>query len=359
MNLNNSFLDTVKEGLNGSFVGLFDGLPKMDRYTNGVQKGRYYLIGGDSSVGKTTFADFMILNLWEDAKNRNIPIKIFYYSLEISKADKIAKWISYFIFKNHKIEINPNRILGRVKDKFLTKDEYKLVEDTYNSMQEIFSCMEIIDNTCNPTSVWEHMIRYYESTGNLQREDNNNRYSKMLYYTPNDTNAITVVVIDHIGLLANEKNTITLKDIIDKMSKYFIVLKNIFNTTVIAVQQFSTDLLQARRQQVLQMTPNKRVLAITPTRLDFGDSKATYRDAEVVIGLTKPSQFDIDVVMGMNCSPDGLGSNLTLSYIMKNRYGQSGKILSLFMYATVNTIYEIDKDHSDNYYELTKKINNG
>jgi hypothetical protein len=40
-----SFLDEVEFGLSGGYKGLKGGLPKFDKFTNGIQKSTYYLIG--------------------------------------------------------------------------------------------------------------------------------------------------------------------------------------------------------------------------------------------------------------------------------------------------------------------------
>ena len=82
----NSFIYQVQSGRKGMNAGLGNGLQRINRYIYGTQRGRYYLIGADSSVGKTTLADYMfVLSTWADAKAKGIPIKIYYCSFEMSK----------------------------------------------------------------------------------------------------------------------------------------------------------------------------------------------------------------------------------------------------------------------------------
>ena len=82
-----------------------------------------------------------------------------------------------------------------------------------------------------------------------------------------------------------------------------------------------------------QLTGAKKAAAIIPTRLDFGDSKATFRDAEVVIGLVKPYLFDIEDFWGINTSKvssGGMGDYMIAQCLMKNRYGAANTAIKMY-----------------------------
>jgi hypothetical protein len=81
-----------------------------------------------------------------------------------------------------------------------------------------------------------------------------------------------------------------------------------------------------------------------PQRIDFGDSKATYRDADVVIGYVKPAIFDYSEFMGYPVIADDgdcLGQSLVIQCLMKNRYGPSGRMCPLFLDGLSGHAYDL------------------
>lgn len=51
------FIEDVEAGRQGRNIGLSTGSKKLDNALGGVQRGTYYLIGGNTGTGKTAFAD--------------------------------------------------------------------------------------------------------------------------------------------------------------------------------------------------------------------------------------------------------------------------------------------------------------
>lgn len=366
----NSFIYQVQSGRKGMNAGLGNGLQRINRYIYGTQRGRYYLIGADSSVGKTTLADYMfVLRTWADAKAKGIPIKIYYCSFEMSKLDKIARWVSYYIYLNTGKCIPSEFIIGRINGKYVLDDDLPIIMKAYQQVQEMLKDIILIDGAVHPTKIFEDIIEHhYEKSGQVIRQKVSETDAKkgkkghIVKYVPHDPRAYTLLVIDHLGLLSPEMSLNT-KNVIDKMSRYGIILRNLFQTTCVFIQQFSTDLLQTKRQQLVQLTGAKKAAAIIPTRLDFGDSKATFRDAEVVIGLVKPYLFDIEDFWGINTSKvssGGMGDYMVAQCLMKNRYGAANKIMPLFL----NPITGISNDLPDSldqdtmipWYDEAKKL---
>jgi hypothetical protein len=140
---------------------------------------------------------------------------------------------------------------------------------------------------------------------------------------------------------------LTLKGAMDKLSRYFVILRNQFNCTVIAIQQFSTDLMAAKREKALSATGSKQSVMIAPQRLDFGDSKTTFRDADVVIGLVKPSDFELSEFQGYDLSPTkqgGLGGYFLVMYLMKHRQGPSDKKFAIFINYVAGMCYDLPQE---------------
>lgn len=360
----NDFIYQVKRGMTGANVGIGNGLHNVNKYIYGTHTARYYLIGADSSVGKTTIADFMyVLKFWEDAKRLKRPVKIFYCSFEVAKLDKIARWCSYYIFIRYQVRLPSDYILGRIEGRLVTAEHEKMIMVAYQMVTEIMKDIHFLDNVVHPTAIFESLIEHhFEKAGTVLRTDVSEeerakgRKGYVLGYIPRDPNLMTMLVIDHLALTGTEQKLDT-KGIMDRMSKYCIVLRNIFHCTECIIQQFSTDLMSFHR------TNKKNPESIAPQRLDFGDSKATFRDADVVFGLVNPLSYDFDKFLGytmMSDTGEGLGQCFRAMYLMKNRYGPSGRVLPLFLDGVSGIVYDLPLDpnpiNMQPWYDKTNEI---
>jgi hypothetical protein len=81
--------------------------------------------------------------------------------------------------------------------------------------------------------------------------------------------------------------------------------------------------------------------AITPTRLDFGDSRYTYRDADVVFGLVKPLAFQLKEYHEHKL--EDFGQYFLALHILKNRDGPPDKFLPIFMNPIAGMFWDMPK----------------
>lgn len=341
----NDFRYMVQRGIEGKNTGLDNGLKTINKYIYGTHQARYYLVGADSGVGKTTISDFMfVLQGWKSAKALGRKIKIFYCSFEIGKVDKIARWCSYFIYEKFGIEMPSDYILGRINNKLPTKEHQRMIMIAYDEIMKVMKDVVFIEDVVHPTKIFEDLIEaHFENAGKVIRaeltEEQRKKHRKgyVKGYQAKDPDEMTMLVIDHLALTGSEMGLDT-KHIMDKMSKYAVVLRNMFHCTCVFIQQFSTDLMSWHRTQ--KKTPQ----AIMPQRIDFGDSKATFRDADVVLGYVKPSMFDYTEFMGfpvVNQDNECLGHSLVIQCLMKNRYGPSGRVCPLFLDGLSGWVYDL------------------
>jgi hypothetical protein len=349
----NDFIFQVQRGMKGCNVGLGNGLTNVNKYIYGTHAARYYLLGADSGIGKTTVADFMyVLKAWEDARRKKRRIKIFYCSFEVGKLDKTARWVSNYIFAHYGVRLPSDYLLGRIEGKLLTQEHLLMVQKAYQQVLEMMKDIVFVEDVIHPTKIFEDLIEaHFEKEGEVIRAPvppeelakNPRKKGYVKGYRPRDPDMMTILVIDHLALTGSEQRLDT-KGVMDKMSKYMIVLRNIFHCTGVFIQQFSTDLMSWHRNQ------KKSAESIAPQRIDFGDSKATFRDADVVFGFTKPVAFDYDKYLGYqilrnkDTGEEGLGQCFVAKYLMKNRYGPSGRILPLFLDGVSGTVYDLPTD---------------
>jgi len=343
----NEFLHMYKEGLKGHNVGFGNGLIALNKYIYGTHRARYYLEGADSGVGKTTISDFKyILKGYEESIRLNRPFRVFYCSFEIGKPDKIARWISYYVFVKFKVRLPSDYIMGRIEGMTVTKEHDKMILFAYQQVLKMMECIIFVDHMVHPTRIFEDIITFhYEKEGKVERlpvskeDEKKGKKGFITGFKPRNNRAITILMIDHLALAAHETGLDT-KGTMDKLSKYAVVLRNLFGTTIVAIQQFSTDMMTANRTMQIKKTE----ASLSPSRLDFGDSKATYRDADVVFGYIRPAAH-LDNFHGFNLSKfGGLGDCMIVNYLLKNRYGPSNKIFPLFLDGCSGYVYDLPSD---------------
>jgi replicative DNA helicase len=327
----------VNAGLDGHNEGLTTGLKQVDTYTYGATRGTYVLLGADSGVGKTTLADFMYLfNTWMAAKKKGQKLYVKYFSWELDKARKKARWVSYWIKLKFGIEIPSAFILGRGQGK-LDDKQLMMVKWGYSVIEEMMKDVEIFDGMLHPTGVLNKIIDHFQSIGTIFRDTPKDKKKQGMItgYQPDDPNCLTVIIVDHMALVHTEAGALNTKQAMDRLSIYFVQLRNIFGALIVAIQQFNPDMLDVYRQQ------KKSQSAVIPNRLDFGDSKYTYRDADVVMGLVKPAAFQLKEYFDHKL--EDFGNYFLALHILKNRDGPPDKFLPLFMNPIAGMFWDIPR----------------
>lgn len=342
-----AFVKKVLDGRKGLSIGFANGLERINKFLYGTHRARYYLIGADSGVGKTTLCDFMyVISLWMDAKLKGIPIRIVYLSFEISSEQKIARWISLFIKFLYEKDIPADYIMGRIAGLLINDQDEQMIRHAKQYVDTFLQDCELIDGAAHPTWILNHMIKMYEGDkdagikglGTVIRDKPKNKKDPGFIrgFIPHDPRLMTVLVCDHVALAHPEAHATTLKAIIDKLSNYAVMLRNTFGTTIVFLQQFATDLMSTHRSN------KKGDAVIAPQRLDFGDSKYTYRDADVVMGLVAPMMFDHENYKKYDITE--LQQYFLACHLMKNRYGPAGWMIPLFINPIAGTFKELPAD---------------
>lgn len=339
----NHFIAQIEKARTGTNIGLNNGLPSLSNYIYGTHKGRYYLVGADSGVGKTTLSDFMyIFNAYRSAKMMGKPLYVFYYSFEISLEEKKARWVSYYLKTQLNISLSPDYIQGRIPGMMVTDQHMDLIRMAYLFVEEMmqYCHMVVIEDPVHPTKIFNNLIdHHYDQIGTVLRHeayDPEKKGRKGAIYgwkaKEGNEDAITMVMIDHIALLMNEQGFDT-KHTMDLMSKYLVTLRNLFGLTGVVIQQFNTDITSTFRMN------KKGDNVITPQRIDFGDSRYTFRDANVVLGMIKPAIYELPSYHKYDITK--LDQCFIGLHLMKNRHGPSQRMLPLFMDGMTGVIEDI------------------
>lgn len=354
----------IRDGMEQDLSGLNDGTGRLQSYTYGSHRATYTLIGAESGVGKTTVTDIMILSQVQDAIKRGIPIKVFYFSFEIDAVRKLAKWVGHIVYLSCGVHMPLQYILGRIKGKPVSPEHEVMIDAAMLLLTPIVKHIEIIDSAWHPTRIFNHIVtEHYENSevGIVYRDKpkEKQKHGFVIGFQPTVKwrNGYTIGVVDHVALTMPEQGQDT-KATIDNLSRKVILMRNIFGMSWYIIQQFSTDLMSAQR---MLKGRGKGEISITPQRLDFGDSKYTYRDADVVYGLISPAQYDLEVYHGYDITK--FYNSIVFMHLMKNRDGPSQRCIPFFL-DPIGSVIEalpiimagVNDDQLEHYYHRANKI---
>jgi replicative DNA helicase len=333
----------VKSGLDGRNNGIPMGFNRLNRYI-GIRKSMYFLVGGLTGSGKTSFIDdAFVLNPFDwyiSQKNPGIKLRIIYRSMERSKTYKLAKWVSRKIFIDQGVMIPVPKLLGWT-DK-MSKDEHDLFLMYEDYIGEMDSVITIIDGPENPVGIAKELKAHALQNGRIEQID---EYNKC--YFPNNENEVTIVIIDHIGLLKLTKDQPTKKQAIDKMSDELRYARDFYGYTPVVVSQFNRDISNPMRIKNGDVEPQLE---------DFADSSQTQNDADVVLALFDPMRYKVADPSGYTLDKlrDGYGAKYFRSLrLIKNSYGEDDIRIGLAFLGQIGMFKELPKrrDITDADYE--------
>lgn len=335
----------IDKGRSGGNSGIPMGFDRLNHYI-GIRKSLYFLIGGNTGSGKTSFIDdCFVLNpldwfLSPEGQASGIKLTIWYRSMERSKTYKMAKWISRRIFLDHGLIISVNKLLSW--NELLSDAEYEIFMSYKDYMDKMEEVITIIDGPENAVGIAKDLQKFALARGKVIQVD---EYNKK--YIPNDPNEIVIVVIDHIGLLKNSKTQPTKKESIDKMSDELRYARDFYGYTPVVVSQFNRSISNPMRIKAGDVEPQLE---------DFSDSSSTQNDADVVMALFDPVRYGVEDPSGYNLNKlrDAFGGKYYRSIrLIKNSYGEDDIRIGMAFLGCVGMFKELPKkkDITDEIYE--------
>ena len=144
----------VDNGMNGRNNGIPMGFNRLNRYI-GIRKRMYFVTGGLTGSGKTSFVDdAFVLNPYDwyiSQKDPKFKLRIIYRSMERSRTYKLAKWVCIKIFLDHGYIIPVSKLLGWTEK--MTKDEHDIFLLYKDYMEQMDDVITIIDGPENPVGI--------------------------------------------------------------------------------------------------------------------------------------------------------------------------------------------------------------
>jgi hypothetical protein len=333
----------VELGLTGRNNGIPMGFNRLNRYI-GIRKSIYFLVGGLTGSGKTSFIDdAFVLNPFDwyiSQKDPGVKLRIIYRSMERSRTYKLAKWVSRKIFLDQGIIIPVSKLLGW-NDK-MNKDEHDLFLMYEDYIQRMDDVITIIDGPENAVGIAKELKAHALQNGKIEQVD---EYNKR--YFPNHENEITIVIIDHIGLLKTTKDQTTKKQAIDKMSDELRYARDFYGYTPVVVSQFNRDISNPIRIKNGDVEPQLE---------DFAESSQTQNDADVVLALFDPMRYKVADPSGyaLDKLKDQYGAKYFRNLrLIKNSYGEDDVRIGLGFMGQIGMFKELPKKSAitDSDYE--------
>lgn len=348
------FIGEVEEGMRGRYTGLKTDMPRLSKFMNGIQKRTYYAVGGNPKAGKSAFVDELFV-LGPYLRNPEANVKWIYFSPEVDKLEKMAKYTAYFMDAKYDVYCDSNYILSR-GDNRLSIEHKKLVDEIANNeLKDLFeNKIEFIEDKVNPEGIRRILFEHAEANGKFIRElwykDGAERKEKIVGYEEKDKSLYTIVIVDHVGLVPLYKG-FTKKQNIDELSSFMVWFRNICNFSPVLVSQFNRDLGKIDR---LKFSGEQ----LGPTLEDFKDTGGLSEDASMVIGIFNPT-IHKHLDRHMSYDLNGIGKSYRSVHILASRNTEANVSLSALLEGKSGKWIELPKPDDTNalnkVYEYVEK----
>lgn len=271
--------------------------PRFSEEIPGIQQGRYIITTAGTKVGKTKFTDSMFLYgpyRFVNETKTNIKLKVLYFSLEMSKEDKLKEAICYFLYIYKGVRISPDKLDSIFKNYIVGNDIVKAIEELKPKLDEFLKIVEFIDHTRNPYGIYKKVRSYAHENGYyIDKDENklntewiekglNEEAKKIFKYVPNDSDEFVIIITDHVSLLTPENNE-SLHEAMGRFSSNFCLnMRDRWKYIVVNVQQ------QAAAQESVE---NSQANMLRPSANGLADNKLCGRDCDMMLGLFSPFRF--------------------------------------------------------------------
>ena len=343
-----SVIDKLEERRRNAVNGGVNCIPfPFERFRSkipGIEQEQYVIITASTKTGKSQLANYLYLYSVLDycfLHPDRCSCHIIYFALEESKQRVIERYMSHLLYKLDGIRIAPLDLRSTSIDYPVPEEIIELLKsERYQERFRFFEqCVEFDTENTNPTGILRTCEAYAKSVGTYKSSTitSNSDWTKEVEvfddYIPNDPNHYKIVIIDHISLVDKEQG-FGKKETIDKVSEYFVkYLRNRYKYTCVVIQQ------QAAEAEGLEALKQKRLM---PSNSTGGDSKYTFRDCNLALGLFDPSRAGLATWQNYDIAT-GLRSYGRFMNVISNRDGAMGDICPLFFDGAVCNFEELPR----------------
>lgn len=366
--MNGSLIDRVKLDLKKRRENIINGninsIPSpFVRFRNdfvGIEQEQYIVVTAPTKIGKTQLASYLYVYvplLYAYNNPDKCSVDILYFPME-ETPERITQRFMCFILNylsKGKVHISPRDLRSTDNSKPLPIEVLEMLDsEEYDRYLKFFEDhVHFYTEDYNPTGIYKKCRDYALSVGKVINKKvvygNGDEHEIFDRYEPNDPNHYSIVLIDHCGLIDEEKG-MTLKQSIDKLSEYLLkYLRNRYKFTCVNVQQqsFENEGLDAQKFGKIETSI-----------AGLSDSKYTSRDGDIVLGLFSPYKFSLSNYMGYDITK--FRNNIRFMTVLVNRNGDLGGTCPLFFDGAVCQFEELprpdDKEGLQQVYKYLDTI---
>ena len=319
----------------------------------GIEQGKYYLVSGATKGGKTQIATYLFLYtpiLYAYEHPEQLRLKIFYFPLKEARVKITLRFTSFLLYTRYKVRVSPTDLISIQQGEIINDEVLALINSVeIQSILKFYKEHVYFMDDRNPTGVWKTVKRYAEEAGvthkktiTIENKETGIKQEKQVfdYYEPKDPEEYVIVILDHAGKLEQERG-MSKKEAIDKLSEYFMILRNHYNYTPVLLQQQNSDTVSLDAFKLNR---------ISPTYNGLMDTKNPGQDCSIMLGITSPKSFKKPDYLGYDITR--LGDYYRALEVVLNREGESNNVLSLYFDGAVNFFTPLPKE--SNYAEMQK-----
>lgn len=368
----------------------------LDRVNNiiNLMQSRYTVVFGATGCGKTSWADLVyILSPFTYLKQNEPDVhwEALYFSLERKQEFKHAKWISWFMYRDHGLQIPADKLMWGKPP--LNDKGYTLLRSYDDEISELLEHVRIYDGKV-PISTLEKSIHsraralgvlfHTDDTGLMQddspvyilRFDEDGRMKRTktgdrlylqykykdkeftLYeydhrYFPHKPKTFVFIVVDGIGLFGSS-DFAKKKSSMDEVSSILANARDLYGFSPVVISQINRELSSVGRQRLHGND-------LSPQLSDIQGSSQVAHDSDVVFGLFDPYEYKaLDNagfyggydILGCMLHPHGFSRFRSL-HLLKNSFGYASKVFGLKFMGESNEFSTLplpDSDEIDQIY---------
>lgn len=363
-------LKNIEERRNRILQGKYNCIPlpfpRFRQIFPGIEQGKYVIVTANQKIGKSKFVDKMFIYdiIFFIKEHPELKVKVLYFTLEMSKQEKYCEYLSHLLFRLDGLNVSTTDLKSTDKENPITQEILDLLQtEKYQEYIKLYENTVIyFEDIKNPTGINKICREYAEKHGHynyIDYETTDERgievTKKMLDpinpYEQDDPDEYRVIIQDNAANLTTESG-LDLRETINKMSKYNILLRKQLNYIIVLVQH------QAQSQEGIE---NLKLDRMKPTTDGLADCKVTSRDANIIIGLYSPFKYGKREFNGYDITR--LKNYCRFMEILEDRdYGANGNICPLFFNGAVSQFEELplptDKEQLDLVYSYIDTLEN-
>lgn len=348
-------LEKLKERRKRILEGKINCIPlsfsRLRAWLPGIEKKRYNIITANQKVGKSKLADYILVYepfFYVLEHPEQVRLNILYFTLEMGKEEKFYEFLCHLLFRLDNIRISPTDLKSTSADRPVPENVIELLEsEKYQRYIDKFKETVIyIDYERNPTGIqkyiWNYMLergKFHYKTSKRKNADTGIVEDTQVidYYEPDDPEGYVLTILDNYSNLSSE-NGLNKMQTIEKMSKYAIQLRDIFELNFTAIQH------QAQAQEGIE---NQKLNKMMPSSDGLADCKTTTRDANLVLGLYSPYKYGLREYEGYDITQ--FKNNIRFMQVIEDRdNGAGGQICPLFFDGAVSVYRELPLPNDKN-----------